>query len=171
MRHDRIAENEGLKPRANSRPALSEPAPQPHPERDHLKGAFYQPSPLPASRAQARTRALCWRLRSPAATFEGRLMSDDDPDKLAARLAGYAASTALRNKPQLRRDLLPASERVSDFQALLRTWQAAFDDLETVLERHIGQEFAELLGTTGMTGAWKRCLRLEVVTTVDMDSE
>jgi hypothetical protein len=97
-------------------------------------------------------------------------MSDDDPDKLAARLAGYAASTALRNKPQLRRDLLSTSERVNDFQAL-RAWQAAFDDLETVLERHIGQEFAELLGTTGMTDAWKRCLRLEVVTTVDMDSE
>jgi hypothetical protein len=45
MRHDRIAENEGLKPRANSRPAPSEPAPQPHPERDHLNGSFLSTQP------------------------------------------------------------------------------------------------------------------------------
>jgi hypothetical protein len=60
MRHDRDAENEGLKtaymaiapvwpgvPHDNSPPALPEPTPQPRPEPDHPKAAFYRPGPSP----------------------------------------------------------------------------------------------------------------------------
>jgi hypothetical protein len=61
LRHDRDAENEGLKiaylavapvwpgaqPHDSSRPALPEPAPQPHLELEHPKAAFYRPGPPP----------------------------------------------------------------------------------------------------------------------------
>jgi hypothetical protein len=98
-------------------------------------------------------------------------MTDDDADTLAARLAGYAASVAPQDRPQMQRDLQAASEQVSDFQALLRVWRAALDHLETALERHIGHEFAELLGANGMTEAWKRRLQLKVITGELLDTQ
>jgi hypothetical protein len=88
-------------------------------------------------------------------------MTDDaESCSLADRLASYAASPAMRDQPLMRRDLLAASDQVSDFQALLRAWRAAFEHLED----QTGQEFAELLGTKGMTDAWRRRLQFKIVT-------
>jgi UDP-N-acetylmuramate-alanine ligase len=84
-------------------------------------------------------------------------MTDDDSYQLAARLAGYAASTALQEQPQMRRDLLSASRQIADFHDLLNAWAAAF------AQRDIGQEFAEILGTAGMNEAWKRRLQFKVI--------
>jgi hypothetical protein len=50
---------------------------------------------------------------------------DTESDSLASRLACYAASLALQDKPQMQRDLLSASQQVADFHALLNAWRAA----------------------------------------------
>jgi hypothetical protein len=87
-------------------------------------------------------------------------MADDaESCSLAERLACYAASPGVQ--PQMQQDLLAASEQVSDFQALRRAWRAAFEHLEI----ETGQEFAELLGTKGMTDACRRRRQFKVVTT------
>jgi hypothetical protein len=84
-------------------------------------------------------------------------LNDADSGSLAERLARYAASPALQDQPQMQRDLLSASEQVADFRDLLNAWMAAFT------RRDIGQEFAEILGTTGMNEAWKRRLQFKVI--------
>jgi hypothetical protein len=171
MRHDRDAENEGLKtaymaiapvwpgvqPHDNSAPALPEPTPQPCPEPDHPKAAFYRPGPSPCFNGAAWTAVLCRQLRPRAVICEGRLVTDDDSYQLAVRLAGHAASTALQDQPQIQRDLLSASRQVADFRALLDAWEAVF------AQQDIGQEFAEMLGTAGMNEAWKRRLQFKVI--------
>jgi hypothetical protein len=89
-------------------------------------------------------------------------MTDDAGScSLAERLARYAASPGVQDQPQMLQDLLEASEQVSDFQALRRVWSAAFEHLEG----QIGQEFAELLGTKGMTDVWRRRRQFKVTTT------
>jgi hypothetical protein len=84
-------------------------------------------------------------------------MTDDDSEELAARLACYAASSALQDQPQMRRDLLSASRQVADFHDLLDAWRDAF------VRRDIGQAFAEMLGSAGMNEAWKRRLQFKVI--------
>jgi hypothetical protein len=68
---------------------------------------------------------------------------------LAERLVGYATSTLLRDLPQMRRDLMEASERLTAYGALLEAWKAVFRDCEADpdsdrLKPHLIQQFAEL---------------------------
>jgi hypothetical protein len=102
-------------------------------------------------------------------------------DLLAERLVGYATSALLRDLPQMRRDLVEASERLSAYAALLDAWKAVFrddvtkavfqDDVTDIdqLKPHLGQQFAELLGTAPGMEAWKHRLRLNLVISDDRE--
>jgi hypothetical protein len=95
-------------------------------------------------------------------------------DLLIERLIRYAASTDL---PQMRRDLVEASELLSAYAALLDAWKAVFwgdvtkavflDDVTSTdidqLKPYLGQQFAELLGAAPGMEAWKHRLRLNLV--------
>jgi hypothetical protein len=101
-------------------------------------------------------------------------------DLLVERLIGYATSTHL---PQMRRDLVEASELLSAYAALLDAWKAVFwddvtkavfrDDVTSAdidqLKPYLGQQFAELLGAAPGMEAWKRRLRLNLVISDDRD--
>jgi hypothetical protein len=161
MRHDRDAENEGLKNRLyGDRSGLARSAtagqfaaraagtdPAAVPETGSPQGDFLSTFPPPCFSGAARTTATFRQLRPPAVIGEPLMTDGAEPCSLAERLACYVASPALQDQPLMRRDLLEASEQISDFRALLRAWRAAFEHLEG----QTGQEFAEWLGTKGMT--------------------
>jgi hypothetical protein len=66
-------------------------------------------------------------------------------DLLADRLVGYATSALLRDLPQMRRDLVEASEWLTAYAALFDAWKAVFGDYET--DADLREQFAELLAT------------------------
>ena len=93
-------------------------------------------------------------------------------DLLAERLVGYATSASLRDLPQMRRDLMEASERLTAYDALLAAWKAVFEDCEADadndrLKPHLIQQFAEPLATAPSIEAPKRRLRPNVVASDD----
>jgi hypothetical protein len=91
---------------------------------------------------------------------------------LAERLVGYATSTLLRDLPQMRRDLMEASERLTAYGALLEAWKAVFSDCEADadsdrLKPHLVEQFAELFATAPSIEARKHRLRPNIVISDD----
>jgi hypothetical protein len=94
---------------------------------------------------------------------------------LAEKLIGYATSAQLRDQPQMRRDLVAASEWLTAYAALLDAWKAFFGgcDVDADIDRlkpHLRQQFAELFGATPDANAWKQQLRLKRVVSDDTEN-